>query len=134
MFNPFPELLTFSLMAPFFVRTALGFIFLRLGTHTMTSERHAWEHFSKEIAGFSWKWGVYVFGAAEIIFGIMLVLGVYTQIAALITALMSLKILILSHFWKLPMRETSLFYFLALAASLSLVFSGAGFFALDLPL
>lgn len=134
MFNPFPELLTFSLLAPFIVRTALGFVFMRLGLHILTTDRHLWEHSIKEISGFNWRWSVYVFGAVEVATGVLLILGLYTQIAAIVVAVASLKFLILSHFWKLPEREGRLFYFLAFAASLSLLFSGAGFFAIDLPL
>ena len=70
----------------------------------------------------------------EIVAGVMYILGAYTQIAALIAALMALEMLIFSGTFvhhTIPRRIT---YVLLLAASISLFITGAGAPAFDLPL
>ncbi len=134
MFNPFPELLIYSLLAPFVIRTALGFIFVRLGANVFTVERHAFQNIFKEMKLGSGLEVLYILGAIEVIGGALLILGFYTQLAAVALAVLSFIFVITSHFGRHFGKETMLFNFLMFAGCVSLLFSGAGFFALDLPL
>lgn len=69
----------------------------------------------------------------EIILGLSLVAGIYTQITALLTALLS-AFALLSGRYRTATRRDILFYILMLAISLSLVITGAGVFGFDVPL
>lgn len=121
MLNPFPSLLDFALLAPFLVRVALGLMFLHLAYDGLL-------HYKKipRIALF-----LAVLGALG---GIALLVGLFTQIASLLGVLISLA------FFLFPKQTAASFAiekrlsFLLFALSLSLLFSGAGLFAFDLPL
>ena len=76
----------------------------------------------------------WVVSVIEIIGGIFLVLGLFTQL----TALALLFIIIAATYIKIRKPElldnTLEFYILAIAVLVSLVFLGPGFWAIDLPL
>ncbi|GMQ95358.1 MAG: hypothetical protein BMS9Abin13_471 [Patescibacteria group bacterium] len=134
MLNVFPDLLTYSLLAPFLIRISLGLIFIYFAYLKFSTERERKTLFFEHIGlkpGIIFVW---IVGAVELIAGVLLVVGLYTQIAALAaTALMSAAVVIkLRHKNALP--NDAAFYILLSIASLSIIFSGAGFFAIDLPL
>lgn len=117
--NPFPALLTFGLVGATILRVVVGVLFIRYGYHGLNSNKK-----SKQT----------ILAWLELIGGALLVLGLYTQIAALI-----LFFLIL-HTWTQQKKEGSLsqeqsdVYVLLLVICLSLLITGAGFFGFDLPL
>lgn len=132
--NPFPEFLTYSLMGPFILRMVLGLIFLDLGLLKLKSEKSRWIaslealhlHFAKHL--------VSIIGAIEIVGGIMLILGLWTQVAAIIFIIItSLEIYIEWKDSKILKRDF-VFYILTLSIAASLLLTGAGAFALDMPL
>ena len=134
MLNPFPSLLTFALAAPALMRVVAGFIFINLGAVKFRGERERW------IASFGslrltppavW---VGVLAIIEIIGGFMLLAGFFTQIAALIFSVITLVELLIEYRTPPVLPRTLPFYLLLFAVSLSLLFSGAGLFAVDLPL
>ena len=114
MLSIFPDLLTFGLLAPFIIRLTLGIYFIYLVV-LVIKEEHAHTFFEL----------VRVVPAG--VGGLLVLVGVYTQIGAIILVLWSLAEAIRAP----KSRPISLF---TLAMSLSLLFSGAGFFAFDLPL
>jgi uncharacterized membrane protein YphA (DoxX/SURF4 family) len=71
---------------------------------------------------------------AEIIIGTLFVLGLFTQIAALLAILYTLKLIILHKYFSHPLIPRRLFLVLLFTASLSLFITGAGAFAFDLPI
>lgn len=75
-----------------------------------------------------------ILGIVELLAGLSLILGLYTQIGALIAGIISLILLISKLLGKPFGTEGVLFDFILLSISLSLMFSGAGFLAFDLPL
>ncbi len=111
----FPGLLDFQLVAPIILRLTVSVFILWLGK----------ERLSKQMKNLS----IFYFIAGALVF-----VGLYTQIAAL------LGIAVLKFDWYmarkfLPLSKTELFaYALAMMILLSLVFTGPGFFAFDLPL
>lgn len=60
--------------------------------------------------------------------------GFYTQIAALILALITFAETYIEYKEPVILKRNFVFYILLLAISLSPLFSGAGAFAIDLPL
>ena len=134
MLSVFPDLLAFGLLAPFLLRVALGLVFISFGKYKLGSER---AEKAKFFESFGWKSGLYVatvLGIIELVVGIFLLIGLYTQIAALVAAFIMFCALILKK--KSPHGIESSRGFLALLfiISLSLLVLGAGLFAFDLPL
>lgn len=134
MLNPFPALLAYGLFAPFILRVVVGLVFLNLGYLKITRERERWMIFMQAIRlrpAKEWAIGL---GILEIAAGGCLIAGFGTQVAAL--ALLAL----VAKEWLVEYREDVLvprdivFYTLLLAILISLLLSGAGLVAFDLPL
>lgn len=84
-----------------------------------------------------WPYGrttAYLFALGEIILATCIFVGASTQIAALLVVIMSGKMLILRSYFDHHTIPDRLFYFLLFAASLSLMITGPGAFAVDLPI
>ncbi len=117
MLNPFPELLYLSLLSPFLLRLLLGTIFIYFGY-----ERLAKSKTEKPLA------------IVKILVGILFVIGLYTQIASI------LAMLILGFRLVQKIRSRSFltagvnYYLILFVIALSLLFTGAGAWAFDLPL
>ena len=83
------------------------------------------------------KTAVWINGVVEMLMGIFFILGFLTQIVAILAGLGSIKVL-----WRKWRRSelaalepySAMLYLLILAVALSLLFSGAGSFAVDRPL
>lgn len=134
MLNPFPDLLVYSLLAPFILRVVAGFIFIDLGKLMLRRERDRWNTSFTALGFQNPAVMVKIFGAVEIISGLMLIAGFYTQIAALILALLTLCEIYVEYKDPAVLKRSIVFYILLFSISLSLLFSGAGAFAIDLPL
>ena len=134
MLNPFPELLTWSLLAPFILRIALGFLFINLGYLKLTSEKNRWVLSFETLKLKPPSSFVKLLASLEIGGGALLIFGLYTQIAALVLAAITFGELYIEYKEESLLKRNLAFYLLLFAISLSLLFSGAGFFAFDLPL
>jgi uncharacterized membrane protein YphA (DoxX/SURF4 family) len=132
--NTFPELLTYGVLSPFILRVVIGFIIINLGLLKLGKEKKEWEELFETINFHPAKYFTKILSFIEIIGGLMLLIGSYTQIIAIIFAITFFCEAVLEY------REESLesrslpFYILIFAISLSLIFSGAGAFSFDLPL
>ena len=114
MLSLFPEILFLAPIATFLLRVALSLIFAYSAWTRVPSERTSLK----------------VFGAVDALLAVMLIVGFYTQLAALIAALCLIYWLIKSDMSPFP-RSTSA---LALVIAVSLIVMGSGPFAFDLPL
>lgn len=134
MLNPFPELLTYSLMGPFILRVVLGLIFLDLGLLKFRSEKQRW------IASFqAMHLGpadilVSIYATLEVVGALMLGFGLYTQIAALAFIIFTALEFYIEYKDAYILKRNIVFYLLVLAISASLLLTGAGTFAFDIPL
>lgn len=134
MLSTFPALLAYGVIGTTLLRISLGAVFFMLGIRTLTKERATIAHTYTRI---KLKPGIafaILLGACEIILGVLLIIGLYTQIASGLAALASLKIAIFRA-CKFTFSEQSVGFFImtAIIAS-SLVFLGAGIYSFDLPL
>ena len=77
---------------------------------------------------------VWYLSLIEIIVGTLFFIGLYTQIAALLSMVYALKFIVLHERLKHPLIPEQKFFILLLVASLSLFITGAGALAFDLPL
>lgn len=134
MLSVFPDLLAFGLFAPLLLRVALGLAFVRFGWHKVGRGRAEKAAFFDSLG---WKPGAYFafgFGALELAVGTFLLIGLYTQVAALAAALVSLGALVLKKKPSQGITSSRGFLGLLFIIALSLLVLGAGFFAFDLPL
>lgn len=134
MLNPFPELLTFSLLGPFVLRVVVGLIFLDLGILKLRGEKQRWVTTFEALRIVPADLFVVGYGLLEVAGGIMLILGFYTQVAALAFALFSGIEFYLESRDSVILKRNLVFYALLCAISLSLLLTGAGAFAIDIPL
>ena len=133
MLNPFPELLWLSIMVPFILRLTLGGVFLFEGYKRLVIKRDQFLSLFKE--RWTQKGGalLWIFGVLEILIGGLFIVGLYTQIAALFAIIIVLAAVFVRHgsLFLVRGKMVQLFIFVI---SLSLLLSGAGPFAFDLPL
>jgi uncharacterized membrane protein YphA (DoxX/SURF4 family) len=114
MFSIFPPLLSYTGFAPFLLRLTLGAVLGFWAYNTYKTD--------KKLAVLN--------GAL----GILLVLGLYTQLASLVTAIL-LGIRLFSKIKAKSFLTDGVNYYLILfVISICLIFTGAGYFAFDLPL
>lgn len=132
MLTPFPQLLMFEFFAPTILRIAAALIFIYLA-YVHFGNRGALSRMRYPIVG-SGAWIVWVSIILEVAIAAMLFFGYYTQYAAIAGAIFALKMLIWKGkyptFFVLP-RSTAI---LLLVILFTLLVTGAGAFAFDLPL
>lgn len=120
MLSLFPSLLSWGELAPFLIRITLGVVLVYW----------AYDAFHNSLSGTEHK----VFGAIEGIAGILFLIGLWTQLVAIVISLYLIYLLIDKARSRSFMTDGINYYFILLVMSLSLIVSGAGFFAFDLPL
>lgn len=115
----FPQLLSFGFFAPLFLRIVASLYLIYLGK----------ERLSKQ-----YKWTSLLY----FISGLAIFLGIYTQVAVILGALMFKFDFYFEHWGKrsiTPIKPEMYFtYFMAVLILLSLIITGPGAFAFDLPL
>lgn len=137
MLNTFPNLLFLGLLAPFLIRVTVGVMFIWIGYSYLFKDKGAVISQLKTVIKSKAKFVVLFGSLFEIVTGLFLVVGFLTQIFAIVGMLIALEALIGK--WKYSnldkiLKYSKQFYILIFVASLSLLFSGAGAFAFDLPL
>ncbi|OHB09103.1 MAG: hypothetical protein A2W64_02280 [Candidatus Zambryskibacteria bacterium RIFCSPLOWO2_02_39_10] len=113
--STFPELLSFGLLAPFLLRLACGVFIFSIG---------------RERLGKQYK----VSSAVYAIVGALLVMGLYTQITAILAFIVIIFDFYTTRKTGALSQEKIVSYALAGIILLSLLFTGPGFLAFDLPL
>ncbi len=132
MLNPFP-IQFLSLFAYFILRIFIGFILLVFSFKHWKQRESLYQALVLPIFPFG-KISVTILIISELILGTLFVLGLYTQIAALITILMSIKMIILRNKFTHPALPSRLVYLLFLGIGCSLFITGGGVLAFDLPI
>ena len=129
----FPEFFAYELVAPFFLRVILGLIFLGNGYSKLFKSRQGTTEFFSSIGLRPATAWVYAIGAAELASGLMFILGIFVQLAAVIVSL-----IMVGAIFKVKIKEKFIggydFELLILFVSISLLFLGPGIFSFDMPL
>jgi len=133
MLNVFPELLFLSFFAPLVLRVVLGFVLLSYSFDRLYKRKLEFEGLFLNHFPLNGKTLLWVIGILELVLGLGLMAGLYTQIFALGVIFLSLAA-ILGKNAVLLFGSSQLVYFFMLGISISLLLSGAGAFAFDLPL
>lgn len=134
MLNPFPDLLTYSLLAPLLLRLVLGFIFVDLGILKTKGEKERWRATFEALHLKPADFFLPLYAFLQITGGILLILGLWTQVAALMFVIFTGAELYIEWRAKEILKRDLVFYLLLFIISLSLLFTGAGAFAFDIPL
>lgn len=134
MLNVFPDLLTFSFFAPFLLRVALGVIFFDFGRHTLGKGKAQHGALFEALGLRQGTRYATALGTLEVIIALMFLAGVYTQIAALVALILSLAAYYLKGKHGAHIEHRRHLFFLTAIIALSLLLSGAGAIAFDLPL
>ena len=129
--NTFPNLLTYAIVAPLILRVVLGFIVINLGYLKLTKEKGAWNMLFETIHFKPADLFVKILAAIEIIGGLFLIAGAYTQLAAMTFAILFFIEATLEYREESLERRNLTFYVLLFAIALCLIFLGAGAIALD---
>lgn len=132
--NTFPELLSYGVISAFILRIVIGFVTINLGLLKLGKEKKDWQKLFEVINFHPSTYFVKSLALIEIIGGLMLLIGAYTQIFAIIFSIIFFCEMILEYKEESLENRNLPFYILIFVISLSLIFSGAGSFALDLPL
>jgi uncharacterized membrane protein YphA (DoxX/SURF4 family) len=122
------------MLASFILRIVLGFILLNLGYMKFKIERKRWEIAFEAFRLKPASTFVTVFAYIEILGALMLILGFLTQIAALVFVIITVLELYVERKEDVLLKRDLAFYLLIFAIALSLLLTGAGSFAFDLPL
>ncbi len=132
MLNLFP----IQFLAPIaylLLRVCIGIVLLRLGVRHIQNRHSLKETFSFSMFPYG-LFMVWYMGVIEVALGILFLCGFVTQLAALLTILFSLKFIIMHSRFTHPLIPPRLVYVLIGVISFSLFITGAGIFAIDLPI
>lgn len=134
MLNIFPELITFVLFAPLLLRVVVGSYFLYWGIEFLKKDRYADCATSLRV-----EWGslgilfIWYLSFFEIIVGAFLITGFLTQAAAIGGILIAGKLYYLQRTYPSVAKNERATYILIFVVCLSLLLSGAGVLAIDIP-
>lgn len=134
MLNPFPELLMYSLLGPFVLRIVIGLIFLDLGLLKFKSEKERWLASFETLGLRPASLLLPIYALLQVIGGLMLLVGLWTQIAALAFVIFTGIELYVEWKAREILKRDMVFYLLIFTISLSLLLTGAGTYAIDIPL
>ena len=134
MLNPFPELLMYSFLGPFILRVLIGLIFIDLGFLKFKSEKGRWLASFDTLGLRPADLFVPIYALLQIVGGLLLLVGLWTQVAALAFVIFTGIELYVEWQARDILKRDMVFYVLIFAISLSLLLTGAGAYAIDIPL
>jgi uncharacterized membrane protein YphA (DoxX/SURF4 family) len=129
--NTFPNLLTYAILSPLILRVVLGFIAINLGYLKFGKEKHQWKKLLELVHFQPAELFLKIIATIEIVGGLFLLAGAYTQVTAMIFAILFFCEAVLEYREESLERRNLTFYILMFAIALSLIFLGAGAFAFD---
>lgn len=119
----FPALLSYHFFAPLILRVILAITFIHFGKHKVRQ--------SKEYVAL--KFGKTI-GWLEVILGALLLVGIYTQLVAILISIILIIQLLHKIKSKAFLTDGINYYLILLVIAISLILTGPGRFAFDLPL
>lgn len=132
MLNPFP-IQFLSMLAYFILRVTVGLVFFILGIRHWKQRKPLYQTLVLNFFPFG-KTLTLSLILVELSVSALFLLGAYTQVAALITILMSTIMLFLRNKFSDSSLPSKLTYLLFLGMATSLFITGGGAFAFDLPI
>lgn len=133
MLSLFPGILYLAPLSTALLRIASGFTLLYISYEFVRTRRRIAEN-NVVIAGRIPEWLTLIGSLAIFVSGVLLVIGLYTQAVAIVGMLVALKHMLFARRYPQIMPISAVAGALLFVICLSLLFSGAGAFALDLPI
>ncbi len=118
----FPYLLSYQQLSPFLIRIVLGVTLAYFGYHKTLGNGQSSGSNSK------------IYGVLEIVVAVFLIIGLWTQLAAMLNAIILVIKLGFKAKEKKFLTDGVNYYILLLVMAISLIFTGPGFLAIDYPL
>jgi uncharacterized membrane protein YphA (DoxX/SURF4 family) len=119
MTSLFPELLTYSLIAPLLLRLTIAMVFI------------FWAYRMARMVGRTQK--DVLMSVVYGISGLLFLVGIFTQFASLVAVVVLGVHIIKKIMSRAFLTDGVNYYLILLAIAISLLFTGPGFFAFDLP-
>lgn len=132
MLNPFP-IQFLSLLAYLVLRVITGIVFIIFGYRHFKYRRELSQTLTLPFFPFGVVATTFLI-LTELTVGVLFILGMHTQFAALAVMAMSVKMLVLRPKFNHPSMPPRLMYLLFFAIGCSLFITGAGALAFDLPI
>jgi uncharacterized membrane protein YphA (DoxX/SURF4 family) len=133
MLSLFPGLLFLAPLATTLVRIAAGLAFACIA-YRLTMTREEISHAKLPIVGHATEWMIWLAALVTFATAVLLIVGLWTQAAAILGMLIALKHGIGTRRYAAIIPLSGGAYFLLFIICLSLLFSGAGALGVDLPL
>lgn len=134
MLNPFPELLHLSPLAPLILRAVLGLILIDLGVLKFRGEKGGWLASFETLGLRPADLFLSLYALLQIVGGLLLLIGLWTQVAALVFVIFTGIELYTEWQAREILKRDLVFYLLIFSIALSLLLTGAGAHAIDIPL
>ncbi|HMA79217.1 MAG TPA: hypothetical protein VKP88_09010 [Candidatus Paceibacterota bacterium] len=129
LLNPIP-IQWLALLAYFILRFGVGIILLHVAIRLWQQRGQ----FSVVLNGVAKQLILWPLVGGKVVIAAMLLVGFYTQYAALALMLLCLDLILTRRFIAHPALPPRIFYVLLFFAAVSLFITGAGAFAVDLPI
>lgn len=124
----------YSLLGPFILRVVIGLIFLDLGFLKFRSEKERWLASFETLGLRPADLFLPLYALLQMAGGLLLLIGLWTQVAALVFAIFTGIELYVEWQAREILKRDIVFYILIFVISLSLLLTGAGAYAIDIPL
>ena len=135
MVSLFPQLLDYGFLATAVLRITLGLTFVWFARRAFFSQKREYTAFLENIGLKPAIIFFFIVAGVELILGVLLVIGLFTQAVALAISVITLCVAFLK--WRRPhllFHNTPHFYLLLAVVSFVLIFLGPGAIAFDFPL
>lgn len=124
----------YSPLAPFILRVLVGFIFIDLGLLKFRGEKESWLASFNTLGLRPADLFLTIYALLQIVGGLLLLVGLWTQVAALAFVIFTSIELYVEWQAREILKRDIVFYLLVFIISLSLLITGAGTYAIDIPL
>lgn len=133
MLSVFPILLSYSFGVSLVFRVAIGAIFLFSGYKNLSEKKSNSSVVAIEFKNVTkeWLWAITI---TEVLGALLLIAGLFTQIASIALSIIILASIIRTHKKTEAFSSEQSFLILLLLITLSLLFLGPGFYSFDLPI
>lgn len=134
MFNPFPFILEFGILAPTLLRLTLGLFFLFVGSTILFPKRKIFATYLSKQNTFLANTTVHILGILTASIGALFLIGFLTQYAALVSGILSIYFMNLYKENPKLLGHSYATYYFSILIAIAIFILGAGPFAIDLPL
>lgn len=124
----------YSALGPLILRLVLGLLFIDLGVLKLRGEKEGWFSAFEALGLRPTNFFVPFYAILQIVGGFFFIMGLWTQVVALAFVIFSGLELYVEWKAREVLKRDLVFYLFVFVVSLSILLTGAGAFAIDIPL